>query len=92
MRGLQYLRRKLRIKSRSFTAWLKKNCVSWERGEVPTMKKLIYSRSEGEKKKQPQNNEFYMYILNTGPCVYCPFLCSENGFCMSPAYLIFPIN
>lgn len=54
MCGLQYLRRKLRIKSRSFTSWLKKNCVSWERGEVPTMKKLIYSRSEGEKKTTPR--------------------------------------
>lgn len=59
MCGLQYLRRKLRIKSRSFTSWLKKKlCVSWERGEVPTTEKLIYSRSEGEKKTTPRIMSF----------------------------------
>lgn len=54
MRGLQYLRRKLRIKSRSFTSWLK-NCVLAGRGgRCRQRKMLIYSRSEGEKKTTPR--------------------------------------
>lgn len=58
MRGLQYLRRKLRIKSRSFTSWLK-NCVLAGRGgRCRQRKMLIYSRSEGEKKTTPRIMSF----------------------------------
>lgn len=53
---------------------LKNRVLAGRGGEVLTMENANLHPPS------PQNNEFYMYILNIGPCLYCRLFCSENEF------------